>query len=114
MALEHQPWVELGPVGTNKQVSDFHLFGQGLCSHILKNPPPCLNCEQQKEQCDWVDSSQVCVACTQQKIACSQKDMPQRPKWKSPLFIKSDVEGVMINTCTFYLIHVKIKELKIH
>ena len=59
----------------------------------LKDRPPCDNCERWKEPCEWVPSSQVCSACTKWKIGCTQLDMPSQQKWKSQLFIESDVEG---------------------
>ena len=59
----------------------------------LKDRPPCVNCERWKEPCEWVPGSQVCSTCAKQKIGCMQPDMPLRYKWKSQIFIKSDVEG---------------------
>ena len=59
----------------------------------LQDRPPCDNCEQQKEPCEWVPSSQVCSACAKWNIACMQPDMPSQWKQKSQMFIKSDVEG---------------------
>ena len=35
----------------------------------------------------------MCSACTRLKIGCTRRDIPQKPKQKSSLFIELDVEG---------------------
>ena len=92
MALFNQPYVQLGPIGTNHYVSVIISLASSM-TDILKDRPSCSNCEWQNEPCEWVPGSWVCSACAKQKIGCTQPDMPWQPKWKSQLFIELDVEG---------------------